>query len=238
MLRSRSEPPPTARTSGLPACQCQMHTQQYRPPLVILPSILPRVKPGSMVYPCLEKIPQPPYDCGKTQNNWEKSSPVLFSKWGYPGVRLLDAFRGKFEGIDDRDSFPLGANFSGISIRIHLPGYPSSTYVGEHLKWLASRGGKDKVNSRARSMQVSTKNYKAKAEPVAKSKLAQEVAKRVLWHIEDLMNNSDLFPFDDRVEGKWRLGEGFMRFENMTITALEHVTKGSWSPVIHIDKVL
>ena len=40
--------------------------------------------------------------------------------------------------------------------------------------------------------QLSTKNYKAQAEPVTKSKLVQEVAKRIEWHIEDLERNSDV----------------------------------------------
>ena len=40
--------------------------------------------------------------------------------------------------------------------------------------------------------QVATKNYKAKPEPVSRSKLAQEVSKRIQWHMSDLENNSDV----------------------------------------------
>jgi hypothetical protein len=119
-----------------------------------------------------EEVPQKLYNCGNTQNSWEKHLPILFSSRLSPGVRLLDAFRGNFEGIDDRDTFPLGTDTRGMSIRIHvgslhdrplrpthfcfkLLGYPSSTDVEKELKKLADRGGKDKVKkSKARSMQV------------------------------------------------------------------------------------
>ena len=40
--------------------------------------------------------------------------------------------------------------------------------------------------------QLSTKNYKVQAESVTKSKLVQEVAKRIEWHITDLETNSDV----------------------------------------------
>jgi hypothetical protein len=43
-----------------------------------------------------------------------------------------------------------------------------------------------------------------------------------------------LFPFDNSVEEKWRLG-GVMKFENMVITSLEKVSGGSWSPTLCID---
>ncbi|KAF9785711.1 hypothetical protein BJ322DRAFT_1107611 [Thelephora terrestris] len=241
----QSDPSPQRQLLATSSSTFTSHTQHYYAPAGFftfhpaLGNIWVAFSDGRVYTWATEEVPQKPYNCGNTQNSWEKHLPILFSTRLSPGVRLLDAFRGNFEGIDDRDTFPLGTDTRGMSIRIHLLGYPSSTDVEKELKKLADRGGKDKVKkSKARSMQVSTKNYKAEAEPVTKSKLAQEVAKRVLWHIEDLKNNSDLFPFDDRVGGKWRLGEGFMRFENMTITALEKVSKGSWSPVIHIDKIL
>jgi len=99
--------------------------------------------------------------------------------------------------------------------------------------------------------QLSTKNYRVPPDPVTKSKLAQEVSKRIQWHITDLRANSDvrgysppshkftdvrqLFPFDDRVDEKWRLGQGKMKFEHMVITELDNVSSGSWSPVIWIE---
>ncbi|KAF9643951.1 hypothetical protein BDM02DRAFT_3122703, partial [Thelephora ganbajun] len=83
-------------------------------------------------------------------------------------------------------------------------------------------------------MQLSTKNYRASPDPVTTSKLIQEVAKRIQWHIADLEANSDLFPFNNTVGEKWQLGRGRMKFEHMVITGLNHVSSGSWSPVIYI----
>jgi hypothetical protein len=40
--------------------------------------------------------------------------------------------------------------------------------------------------------QLSTKNYRAQPGPVIKSKLVQEVSKRLQWHIADLETNSDV----------------------------------------------
>ncbi|KAF9791155.1 hypothetical protein BJ322DRAFT_1017718 [Thelephora terrestris] len=199
-----------------------------------LPSILSKAMSALMVYTSArEEVPQLRYTYGDTRKGWYKKPPVLFSRFGKSGVRLPNAYGVNFE-VDEGDSFPFGTNIRGITIRIHFPGYPSSTDVEKTLKELAKQGRR----SKARSMQVSTKDYRVKAEPVTKRKLAQEVSKRVKWHIEDLMNNSDLFPFDCGVEGKWCLGEGLMKFEYMTITAIENVSSGSWSPVIHVDKFL
>ncbi|KAF9649063.1 hypothetical protein BDM02DRAFT_3114380 [Thelephora ganbajun] len=84
-------------------------------------------------------------------------------------------------------------------------------------------------------MQLSTKDYKASPGPVTKSKLVQEVAKRIQWHIADLEANSDLFPFDLQVDERWRLGQGRMKVEHMVITGLINVSSGSWSPIICVE---
>ena len=65
-------------------------------------------------------VPQPPYECGNTQKNWDRKSSVYFSTKGRLGVKLLDAVNGKFEGIDNRDDFPFDEACRGITIRIHV----------------------------------------------------------------------------------------------------------------------
>lgn len=92
---------------------------------------------------------------------------IFFSRGGSPGVRLVDAMNQMFDGLDDRGDQPLGANCSGITIRIHVsprligslapnnfslefPGYPSSTEVERKLKELVRNG----TSQKARSMQV------------------------------------------------------------------------------------
>jgi len=173
-----------------------------------------------------EKIPQHHYKCGNTQKR-EQKQPIIFSKNGRPGVKLVDALDKRFEGVDDRDGCPFGEDCYGITIRIHFPGYLSNTEVERVLK-ISGR-------TRAKSMQVSTKDYRAERRPVNRERLVREVSKRINWHIEDLLKHGDLFPFDDRVGEKWRLGQG-MKLEDMTVTGLDNVTHSSWSPVIWIDR--
>ncbi|KAF9650353.1 hypothetical protein BDM02DRAFT_1465740 [Thelephora ganbajun] len=65
-------------------------------------------------------VPQPPYECGNNQREWDQKPSILFSTGGHPGVRLFDAANGTFSGIDDRDGFPFNANCRGVTIRIHV----------------------------------------------------------------------------------------------------------------------
>ena len=86
---------------------------------------------------------------------------------------------------------------------------------------------------------------------MTKERLVREVSKRIQWYIDDLLKHHDvscrslcshrfpdprqLFPFDERVGEKWRLGQG-LKFEHMEITSLDNVSNGSWSPVIRVDR--
>ena len=86
---------------------------------------------------------------------------------------------------------------------------------------------------------------------MTRSKILQEVCKRIDWHIKDLLQYANvgyylahcshgstdvggLFQFDEGVGEEWRLWEGAK--ERMTILRLEKVSKGSWSPIIVIDR--
>ena len=69
--------------------------------------------------PLPEMIPQRPYECGNNQKRDQKP-PISFSRNKLPGVKLVDALAEKFDGIDDRDSFPFDQGRSGITIRAHV----------------------------------------------------------------------------------------------------------------------
>lgn len=64
-------------------------------------------------------VPQPPYVCGNTQKDWDQKPPILFFKWGRLGMKLSDAMKKEFKGMDDRDKFPF-EDKRGITIRIHV----------------------------------------------------------------------------------------------------------------------
>ncbi|KAF9649061.1 hypothetical protein BDM02DRAFT_1982172 [Thelephora ganbajun] len=178
-------------------------------------------------------VPQHPYRCGTAQKNWDRKPSICFLTQRNPGVRLIDALRGNFEEMDDKDHFPFETCCTAITIRIHFPGYTSNTDVEKILKEQGEIDGR----ATARSMQLSIRGYKRKVPTgqMTKSELAKEVSKRIWWHISDLEKNGDLFPFDDRVDGQWRLGQGRMKVDHMVITELANVSSGSWSPVIYVE---
>ncbi|KAF9649058.1 hypothetical protein BDM02DRAFT_1981895 [Thelephora ganbajun] len=172
-------------------------------------------------------VPQHPYRCGTTQKNWGRKPSIYFLTRHSPGVRLFDALHGNLE-MDDKDDFPFDACCTAITIRIHFTGYASSTNVEKILKGQGGSNGRET----ARSMRLSTKVLTGQ---ITKGKLVKEVSKCVWWHISDLEKNGDLFPFDDRVDERWRLGQGRMKVEHMVITGLVNASYGSWSPIIYIE---
>ncbi|KAF9649065.1 hypothetical protein BDM02DRAFT_1982801 [Thelephora ganbajun] len=178
-------------------------------------------------------VPQHPYKCGTAQKNWDRKPSICFLARRSPGVRLIDALRGNFEEMDDKDHFPFDAYCTAITIRVHFRGYTSSTDVEKILKEQGEIDGR----ATARSMQLSTKNRgrKVPTDQMTKGELVKEVSKRIWWYISDLEKNGDLFPFDDRVDEQWCLGQGRMKIERMVITELVHVSSGSWSPIIYVE---
>ena len=64
-------------------------------------------------------VPQPPYMCGNNQKDWSQRPPILFFKWGRLGMKLCDAVKKEFKGMDGGDDSPLD-NKRGITIRIHV----------------------------------------------------------------------------------------------------------------------
>jgi len=85
-----------------------------------------RIPPEGLDFPLLPQgdsrvvVPQLPYVCENIQKNWTQKPLVCFSMRGRPGVKLLDALDGKFEGIDNGDDFPFDINYRGITIRMHV----------------------------------------------------------------------------------------------------------------------
>jgi len=85
------------------------------------------------------EVPQPPYICGNAQKKWDLKPPILFSKLGRPGVKLSDAERKDFKGMDDRDESPFDEK-RGITIRIHV-GPRSHRFTGNNPSPVSSFRG-------------------------------------------------------------------------------------------------
>ena len=65
-------------------------------------------------------VPQVRYKCGNTQKDWESKPTIYFFTSDCLGVKLSEAFRGNFKGMNDRDDSPFGAECRGITIRMHV----------------------------------------------------------------------------------------------------------------------
>lgn len=75
-------------------------------------------------------VPQPSYKCSTVRKDWNPMQPVHFSTQGIPGVRVLDAFHGRVEGLDGKDSpVDFGRNIvtGRMSVRIRYPPAPSDS---------------------------------------------------------------------------------------------------------------
>ena len=64
-------------------------------------------------------VPQLPYRCGNNQKDWDQKPAILFFKWGRLGMKLTDAVKREFKGMDGRDDPPFDDK-RGITIRIHV----------------------------------------------------------------------------------------------------------------------
>jgi len=67
-------------------------------------------------------VPQLPYPCrcAYTQEGWEPKPAIHFFARNRLGVKLTDAFLGKFVDMNDRDDYPFGAECRGITVRLHV----------------------------------------------------------------------------------------------------------------------
>lgn len=154
------------------------------------------------------KIPQRDYTHGSKQLDFNRLNPIFFSTKGYPGVNLGDLLRKNFSLLDGRDD-PMLQNASGtVSCRLLFPGYPDN----------------------GSSCQIHTLNWTKTREPIPRSKLAHEIAKKVDRYLTRM---AGITP-DGTVEDHWEIGRGFMHIDNMFLVSFDSVSKGSFQPEIWV----
>ncbi|KAF9643619.1 hypothetical protein BDM02DRAFT_3272935 [Thelephora ganbajun] len=157
------------------------------------------------------QVPQRIYDHGRRQWDFKRSESIPFSVNGSLGINMRDAFRKHFTGLDGRDD-PMFQNTVGtFSCRFLFPGYPSNP-----------------------SAQISTLDWGKDRVPITRSKLAYEVAKKLNQYLESMTGHL----MEQSVDRRWKIGEGFMRLENMFLVRLVSVSKGSFQPEIWVVDTL
>jgi len=149
-------------------------------------------------------VPQRPYVPHHRQNYFDQfipENPITFPRrHGGDGIPFTDVLSENFDCLVGRDD-PMFANYTGpaISLRLEWPGYKSWT------------------------KQIKTKDWRRDPQPITKSKLAVEVAKKVQTFVQDNINE----PMTPGTE-RWRVGPSFIQVDDLVLVRLVHVSKGSW----------
>lgn len=154
------------------------------------------------------QIPQAVYDFGTKQYDFERSESVSFHVDGCLGQNMGDALRNQFPGLCGRDDPVLQGARGAISCRMSFPGYSPNKPV-----------------------QICTTDYRKDRHPITRSKLAYDVAKKLGQYL-DLMRSSHVI--DATTNNLWTIGQGFMHLDNMYLSELESVSKGSYQPTIWV----
>lgn len=172
------------------------------------PTSIATPPPATFLPPGWYRIPQTVYDFGTKQYDFEPLESIIFHVDGCPGQNMGDALRNQFPGLCGRDDLVLQEARGAISCRMSFPGYPAS-----------------------KAMQICTTYYNKDRNPITRSKLACDVAKKLLQYL-DLMRTSHVI--DVTTNNLWTIGEGFMHLDNMYLSELESVSKGSFQPTIWV----
>jgi hypothetical protein len=124
-----------------------------------------------------------------------------------------------------------------------FPGYPAN--VGSCQ--VRPLGDRSRCHTLTPKWKIHVLDWTRNRQPIKRSKLAHDVAKKLeqyLNHIavrcvaigslQSLTTAPQKFTIDRSVEGRWKVGEGFMNINNMFLVGLESVSKGSFQPDIWV----
>ncbi|KZP26607.1 hypothetical protein FIBSPDRAFT_909149 [Athelia psychrophila] len=145
------------------------------------------------------------------------SAPILFScsSPSELGIPLDDALKSRTRRLVDRDAKVFEGCGPSVSIRLEWPGMAG---------W---------------SRQIPTKDFRAPPGPITRAKLAKNVAKCVHKFMQDSAGRP-LEPCEGeerRAEAaRWRVGR--VRFEDLVLVSLHHVSQGSWQPHLRLRRTI
>ncbi|KAI5116871.1 hypothetical protein M0805_005837 [Coniferiporia weirii] len=142
----------------------------------------------------------------------ELEKPIQFCLQGPSqlGISLHDALTGRFNRLTGRDDTLFETRGPSISIRLVWQGYQP---------W---------------SRQIPTKDFKTPPGPITRAKLAKNIAKTVQRFIEEQKSVPMSFGSDPR----WRVGNGNIEVNDLSLVSLHHVSKGSWQANLCLNRPL
>ncbi|KAK7445410.1 hypothetical protein VKT23_014827 [Stygiomarasmius scandens] len=128
------------------------------------------------------------------------------------GITLSDALHSRVKRLTNRDETVFEGRGPSVSIRLEWPGY---------RQW---------------SRQIPTRDFRSPPGPITKAKLAKNVAKCVQRFIAERQGH----PPEDESDARWRIGTGpglnHIRFEDLVLVSIHHVSMGSWQPQLRLSR--
>ncbi|KAG2042453.1 hypothetical protein BDR03DRAFT_559114 [Suillus americanus] len=138
------------------------------------------------------------------------SLPILFfvEKPSELGISLKDVLQKKLRRLSDRDDLVFEGGGQSISVRIEWPGYPS---------W---------------NRQLPTRDYRKTRGPITKAKLAKHLATCISKFIQEMETRR----MEADSDSMWRISPRHIKFEDLILVSLDHVSQGSWQPRLHLRR--
>ncbi|KAG5650837.1 hypothetical protein H0H81_010867 [Sphagnurus paluster] len=128
------------------------------------------------------------------------------------GIPLTDALHSRVRRLRSHEEYVFEGRGPSISVRIQWPGYQY---------W---------------SRQIPTKDFRCPPQPITKAKLAKNIAKCVQRFLDARENK----PLDDDVPACWKVGKrpNEIKFEDLILVSMHHVSMGSWQPQLRLRRPL
>lgn len=145
---------------------------------------------------------------------------------------MRDAPLEHFKGLDGRDDLMFQNEDVGtaISCRFQAWSFSFRTFAPHRNSRCPEFPGYPKNGS----TRISTLGWKNKRRvPITRSKLVSEVAKELKRYLDSMTRH----PIKNSADKCWKIGEGYMRFENMFLVSLLAVSKGPFQPEIWVNGV-
>lgn len=167
-------------------------------------------RPGSQLQLVPHRQYPPPHSKTKGQyvDDATLQSPILFDLIGgtQRGIAVKDAMNKRYHNLVGRDDPMFEESGSSVALRFEWPGYKS---------W---------------SRQIKTNDWRKTRRPITRAKLATDISKSLALFMQEMESE----PIDPQNE-KWRFGPGLITVDQISLVALEHVSKGSWQPHFYIN---
>jgi len=123
------------------------------------------------------------------------------------GIPLEEILKTSLRRLNDRDDLVFEGCGRSISVRIEWPGY---------LPWNNS---------------LLTRDYRKTPGPITKGRLAKNLASCIYKFIEKKKTTRRMEIDADPV---WRIGDRRIKYEDLILVSLHHVSQGSWQPQLRL----